>query len=250
MIVMPHWSATRFMLYDQCPVLFKERYIDGVALEPTEALCFGKAFHMGLEAFYQGLNGERAFRRAWKTMAEGELDGQVTRRLVEVGLDLYDKVVGLGLQGVPERGFSIDSNVELGAPIIGAIDLYDEASNIVYDFKTTRGNWSQARAQAEIWQPYLYTCAIWLETGNWPQFEYIVCNRATGALDRFRREWTPEEWLERMNAVWLRMCSVSVAVAQGKLECSGKHSLCPECGDRWSHEHVCDPVIQARRVRL
>jgi PD-(D/E)XK nuclease superfamily len=250
-VVLPHWSATKFMLYDQCPGEFKSRYVDGVALEPSEALCFGKAVHMGLEAHFNGQDGERAFRAAWKSMSQEELHGMVDPRLTGMGLTLIDKVVALDLHGVPERGFSLDTNAELGAPIIGALDLYDADSNTVYDFKTSRGNWSQDRAQREVWQPLLYTYALWSETDcDLPAFEYIVLNRASGQLNRFRREWTSDEWLAEMNAAWVRMCEVSVAVGQGHLECHGKHGLCPECGERWGHEHVCDERIYRRRVTL
>lgn len=238
------------MLFDQCPAIFRERYVEGVAIEQTEALCFGKAVHMGLEAHYNGQDGERAFRAAWKSFATVELGNRVHRDLTGTGIELLDKVIALDLKGVPERGFSIDTNVELGAPIIGAIDLYDKANNVVYDFKTTRGSWSQERAQREQWQPYLYTYAVWEETGQWPAFEYIVGNRATGTLTRFRREWTAEQWWDEMSALWVRMCEVSVAVAQDRLACHGKHGYCQECGERWTHDHACDETTHSRRVVL
>jgi len=249
-IVMPHWSATRFMLFDQCPGEFKARYVDGVALEPTEALCFGKAVHTALECHYNGGDGERLFRTVWKSMVRDDLGGRVNKNLTGMGIELLDKVIALDLHGTPELPIAIDSNFELGAPIVGAIDLYDEQSETVYDFKTTRGTWSQERAQAERWQPLLYTLAIWYEHGVWPAFEYIVLNRVTGALSRFRREWTQDEWLEQMNAAWLRASEISVAVAQGRLECHGNHGFCPECGERWEHDHICDEGTYSKRVTL
>src|SRR5580765_6971219 len=105
---MPHWSASRFMLFDQCPVLFKERYIDGVAVVPTEAMSFGSAVHMGLEAHFNGQDGIRAFRAAWKELAR-EI-GQVDPNLTATGLTLIEQVIDLDLKGIPERGFSIDTN--------------------------------------------------------------------------------------------------------------------------------------------
>lgn len=248
-VVMPHWSATRFMLYETCPALFKERYVDGVALEPTVPLVFGKSFHQGLEEHFNGGDGERAFRLAWKLGAESELNCKPDLRLTAVGLELLHKVMALGLKGVPERGFSIDTNVELGAPIVGALDLYDQTSNTVFDFKTTRGAWSQERAQTEVYQPLLYTWAIWDETDEWPAFEYIVCNRWNGALDRFRRQWTADEWWEQMNSCWLRMEHIARHTRAGHLECNGKHGACLECGERWDHSHVCDQEhMQRMRV--
>jgi hypothetical protein len=248
-IVVPHWSATRFMLFDQCPGEFKARYVDGVLLEPTEALCFGKAVHLGLEAHFRGSDGERAFRAAWKVETE-VLVGAVNRGLTSMGLTLIDKVIDLELHGIPEYGFALDTNGDLGAPIVGAIDLWDQDGNVIYDFKTTRGNWSQERAQSEVWQPLLYTYAMWDQAGAWPAFEYIVLNRVTGQLSRFRREWTPDEWLAEVNAAYLRMVAVADRVQHGQLDCHGKHGYCPECGERWGHDHECDTTTQSRRIRL
>jgi len=254
MSIMPHWSATRFMLFEQCPASFKERYVDGVAIEPTEALSFGQAVHMGLEAHYNGEAGERAFRAAWKQMTL-ELDGRVSRGLTATGLCLLQQVFDLNLAGTPERGFSIDTNYELGAPIVGAMDLWDQRESeaypegVIFDFKTTRGLWSQERAQAETWQPVLYPWAAWEETDRWPAFEYIVLNRFTGSLERFRRKWSADQYLAWQYDAWRRMETIAARVAAGDFVCSGQHGACPECGERWSHEHVCDDTHQ-RRIRL
>jgi hypothetical protein len=248
-IVVPHWSATRFMTFEQCPAEFKARYIDEQPFELTEALAFGKAIHVALEAYYQGRpDYELSFRREWKESSI-ELGGLVHRRLVGTGLELLDKVIALDLKGIPEYGFALDVEEDLRAPIIGAVDLWGEG--VVYDFKTTRGRWSQERAQLETWQPLLYSWAYWETTTVWPSFEYIVLNRVTGKLDRFRREWTEEQWLDEMNVLWVRMKLISAQVARGEFECHGNHGFCPECGDRWSHEHVCDETVHtARRIRL
>jgi PD-(D/E)XK nuclease superfamily len=241
MTIVPHWSASRFMLYDQCPAEFKARYIDGVALEATEALCFGSSMHLGLEAHFRGDDGVRAFRAAWRTMSQEQLGGRVDSRLTARGLDLLEAVFELGLEGVPERPFTIDTEADLLAPTIGFMDLYDQGSNTVYDFKTTLGSWSQERAQKETWQPLLYTWAAWEVTGEWPAFEYVVLNRATGRLDRFRRQWTHDEWLEQIATAWADMRTIALAVSADVLTCHGKHGWCPECGDRWTHEHECRP---------
>lgn len=243
---MPHWSASRFMVYDQCPAEFRSRYVDGVAIEPTEALCFGKAVHMGLEAHFSGQDGERAFRAAWQVYRE-ELGDQQVHSLTGVGILLIEQVKALHLKGIPERGFSLDTELVLGAPIIGAIDLMGNGT--LWDFKTTRGHWSQERAQTELWQPVLYAWAALQETGSLPAFEYIVMNRVTGQLDRFRRTWDEESWSEQWAKAYERMRATAQAVKNDQLECHGKHGACPECGERWSHEHVCDDTA-ARRIRL
>ena len=247
MTVMPHWSASRFMVWDQCPGEFKARYVSERPVQVTEAMAFGQSVHMGLETHYQGGDGIRAFRAAWKQF--GIELGDVDSGLTSKGMDLIDQVVELGLSGTPERGFSIDTNKELGAPIVGAIDLWGD-DDVIYDFKTTRGLWSQERAQKEVWQPALYTWARVLEEQDYEgAFEYIVLNRVTGTLQRFRRDWNSDELLEQMNQAWDRMRCIANDVYADRYACHGKHGFCPECGERWSHEHVCD-VRTTERIRL
>lgn len=246
MTVMPHWSASRFMLWDQCPGLFKARYVDGEAFQITEAVAFGQAVHQGLEAHFNDQDGIRAFRSAWKQSAVelGEVDPSLTAR----GMDLLDQVFDLNLAGTPERGFSLDTNAELGAPIVGAIDLWGN-DGVIYDFKTTRGLWSQQRAQQEVWQPVLYSMARWEQEPDFGgAFEYIVLNRVTGSLQRLRREWSADELVVQMDAAWNQMRYVATCVAADVYACHGKHGFCPECGDRWSHEHVC--AVSTERIRL
>lgn len=234
------------MLWEQCPQEFRRRYVDGEALETTEAMAFGQAIHQGLEAHYQGLDGERAFRRAWKATATPD----APRRLTVVGLELLEQAFALDLRGVPERGFSVDTEADLGAPIVGAIDLWG-ADNVIYDFKTTRGLWSQARAEREVWQPLLYTWARWLDEPSYEiAFEYIVLNRVTGTLERFRREWTHEEWLDQMSCLHERMRTIAGRLHDGDFSCPERHGQCPECGGQWGHDHDCEGTAPGLRIRL
>jgi hypothetical protein len=248
MTVMPHWSATRFMTWEQCPGEFKARYIDAQPFDMTEAVAFGQAVHLGLEAHFNGQDGIRAFRAAWKAIVlEHLLD--VDPNLTRMGMDLIEQVLELDLHGIPERGFSIDTNEELGAPIVGSIDLWG-SDNTIVDFKTTRGLWSQERAQKELWQPVLYAWARWNEDPDYEgAFEYIVMNRISGQVQRFCREWTADEIKEQMNEAWDRMRCIANDVRADRYVCRGKHGFCPECGERWAHDHVCD-VRTTQRIRL
>jgi hypothetical protein len=131
---------------------------------------------------------------------------------------------------------------------VGAIDLWGD-DGYIYDFKTTRGLWSQARAQTEVWQPALYTQARWLEEpGYGGEFEYIVLNRVTGTLQRFTRDWTRDDVVSLWNDVWEKMQVITTDIRLGHFVCSGNHGYCPECGDRWAHDHACSLTTGRARV--
>jgi hypothetical protein len=81
----------------------------------------------------------------------------------------------------------------LNAPLLGYVDLWSESTDTIYDFKTTLGAWSQERAEREVWQPCIYSMAYWLERDVIPNFEYIVLNRATADLQRFKTKRSEEQ---------------------------------------------------------
>ncbi|HYW89614.1 MAG TPA: PD-(D/E)XK nuclease family protein [Chloroflexota bacterium] len=247
-MIVPHWSCSRFMAWDICPGEYRARYVLERPVIVTEALAFGQAMHHALESHYTGQDGERAFRHFWRE-EQLHVDGGVSPRLTSTGLRLLDQVFELGLHGTPERGFEIDTNADLLAPIVGAIDLSDDTSGTVFDFKTTQGRWSQDRAQTEVWQPLIYTWAEWERTSQLFDFEYVVMDRSRGTVSRFRREhWSPDQWLAQMNVAWLRMQFIAAHVRADQFDCPGQHGFCPECGGRWSHDHECDTL--PRRIRL
>jgi RecB family exonuclease len=243
-----HWSASRFLCWEQCPAEFYARYIAGAKQEPTEAMLFGSAVHQGLEAHFKGGAAEPAFRAAWKSAADSL--GQVDPKLSSVGLDLLDRVVELDLQHgttvVSEWAFSIDTTERWGAPLVGAVDLIDLGDGHIYDFKTTTGAWSQARAERDIWQPALYALAV-SDALDWPdQFTYVVLNKPRRSVALFHVDHLIERWL----AMEKLADTIVQRVRDGDFACHGKHGFCQECGARWDHGHVCDLSTAPPRIRL
>lgn len=240
----PWWSPSKFTCYDQCPQLFYERYVLHAKEAPSEAMQFGSAVHKGLEAHFNGTDGELAFRREWR-LRSLEL-GQVDPKLSKTGLDLISRVMDLGLDGIPERKVWVRTDDYLNAPLLGYVDLWCSVSNTIVDFKTTVGAWSAERAEKEMHQPCFYSWAYWQETGIMPGFEYIVLNRATGSLSRFKTERTGDQI-----SAWLDRCrEIAVAVAADQFACKCRTGVsCPECGATWEHGHQCFPN-QSKRIRL
>jgi hypothetical protein len=240
-----HWSASRFMLWERCPAEFYARYIAGAREPASEAMLFGSAVHRGLEAHYLGNSGEATFRQVWKASVAEELHGQADAKLTAVGLDLLERTIELGLQGVPEYAFTLPTEA-WGAPTVGAVDLIDVRDGHVYDFKTTTGAWSQTRAERDIWQPALYAFAV-SEALDWPErFTYVVLNKVSRQVELFDLDNLQERWaaMDEMARV------IAARVVDGDFACHGKHGSCPECGVRWDHGHVCDLSATPPRIRL
>lgn len=243
---MPHWSASRFQSFEICAAEFYARYIHGAREPASEAMLFGSAVHSGLEAHYLGKSGTAAFRQVWKASVANDLQGQADAKLTAVGLDLIERVVELDLQGYPEWSFTLPTEDSWGAPTVGAVDLIDIRDGHIYDFKTTTGVWSQARAERDIWQPALYSWAV-AEALDWPErFSYVVLNKVSRTVDLFHLDDLEGRW-----AAMDEMAKVIVKrVAAGDFACGGKHGACQECGQRWDHGHVCDLSAAPPRIRL
>jgi len=235
------------MCWQQCPAEFYARYVAGHAEAPTEAMLFGSAIHLGLEAHFLGKDGEKVFRAAWKAAVQEPLSGAADPKLTGVGLTLLDGVFALGLSGTPEWTFRIATEDRWGAPTVGAVDLLDVDHQTIYDFKTTTGAWSQTRAERELWQPALYTLATTLAYDTWPiEFRYVVLNKVSGRVDVFVTRRGHDDLAELEE----RGTEISRRARQGDFACHGKHGACPECGATWEHVHACDLSAAPPRIRL
>lgn len=242
-----HWSASRFQSFEQCPAEFYSRYVAGHPEQPSEAMLFGAAVHLGLEALFNGADGEYAFRTAWKVAIQEQLAGDTDQKLTAVGLALLDCVAELGLAGSPEWPFRLDTTLVWGAPTVGYVDLVSPDGKEVFDFKTTTGAWSQARADREVWQPVLYTWAVAERYGEWPKrFTYVVLNKIARRVDLFVVEHPEERW----GTAYDQARAIARRVTDGDFACHGKHGACPECGAVWAHGHVCDLGSAPPRIRL
>lgn len=217
----PWWSTSKFSCWDYCPQEFYRRYVLREPIEPNTPMFFGTAVHKGLEAHYRGEDADLAFRRTWRQLVtELVAVGYKMPDLTGIGLDLIEKVIALDLHGEPERKIWVRSDSYLNAPLLGYTDLWCVDTNTIIDFKTTLGSWSAERAEREMWQPCLYSWAYWLETEIVPAFEYIVLNRGTGELQRFKTQRTHEQIMNTLT----RAREIAVAVEHEQWDClCGKH---------------------------
>jgi len=250
------------MLYEQCPQEYKARYIDGVASKPSLAMLFGHSVHTALEALHQGQGGAcldtasliedarsryvEEFDAARRSLAVEGITA--SGELYVQGLHMIDQVAAMRLQDGhcrAERWMSIPT--EWGGrdwPVVGAIDLWcppwSRHGAVVWDFKTTVGGWSEARAARERWQPLLYSWAYVRAYDQLPTFRYLVLNRATGTVEAFDRKWASKKaWLDDFHDLEFVAEEIADAIADGDFDCTKRHGNCLECGRPFGHEHVC-----------
>lgn len=272
-----HWSASRFMLFEQCPQAYKARYIDGVVSEPSLAMLFGHTVHTALEVLLQGQRGgcpmtaephtdhlecarARYFTEFERAQAILNPQGVTLDGIVYFeGLRMIDQVAAMRLnddkKSRSERRITIPTRWGgLDWPVVGAVDLWcppwSQNGAVIFDFKTTVGAWSATRAEKETWQPLLYSWAYQRAYDVVPTFRYLVLNRMTGAVDTFDRTWSRRDFqrdLEGMNDV---ANAIAEAVSHGDFDCTKRHGTCLECGEAYGHNHVCRTPKRHSRITL
>jgi hypothetical protein len=264
------------MLFEQCPRLYRDRYIDGIATTPSLPMLFGSAVHTALEAYHQGhrgvcLDGEAAedhydlaravYQEKYDEMAVRltELGLVAPAALYADGLWAIEAVAGLNLnadgRSTPERWFRLPTEATgLASPTIGAVDLWSQPWSqhgpVIWDFKTTAGSWGPDRAQRETWQPMLYTWAYRRAYDVIPVFKYVVLNRLTRTMQVFERSWSKVTWTADLRLVKTKAAAIVDAVQDGDFECAKRHGNCLECGRPFGHDHVCAEGSRPTKVKL
>ncbi len=214
-------SASRLSCYDYCPAEFHKRYILKHDEPPTPERLFGTAVHKGLEAHFLGQDDEIAFLREWRTLKSTLTVQQqsFTGNLQSRGLELLEMVRNLNLSGEPERIFHM-AQPGFKIPFMGYLDLWDEASSTIVDFKTTGYGWTQQKADAQIFQPALYSQAISDAYQVIPTFTFIVLPRIAGPLQIFDGTRTGDQIIE----AFARAKEILDLIEDGQFDCRcGKH---------------------------
>jgi len=174
-------SPSRLSAYEWCPQEFRRRYVLGIKEPTSPEMCFGTAVHAGIEALMLGDDAELAFVRKWRELqidltANGlAFSSALTAR----GLELLDMVVSLNLAGDPERQVMY-THPGIIIPLLGYVDLWGD--NHIVDFKTTAFGWKQKKADAQVFQPAIYSQAYLLEHGTIPKFTFVVLPRIAGPM--------------------------------------------------------------------
>lgn len=215
-------SPSRLACYAYCPAEFYKRYILKQDEPPTPERLFGTAVHKGLEALYLGEDDELAFLREWRQSKQALTDAQQVfgSGLDTRGLELLELVRNLGIQGQPERFISIVRE-GFSIPFIGYLDLWDEATMTITDFKTTGYGWTQDKANAQVFQPAIYSQAIADVFGVIPTFKFVVLPRIQGDVQVFDGTRTADQ----IAAAFEQARQIHEAIEQQEFTCRcGKHN--------------------------
>lgn len=188
-------SPSRLSCYAWCPAEFHKRYVLKQDDPPTVERMFGTSVHKGLEALFKGEDAELAFLRDWR---QSKRTLQAAEQVFGSGLDargleLVEMVSNLGLQGVPEQHILIAAP-DFNIPFIGYVDLWSEGH--IYDFKTTGWGWSQDKADAQIFQPAIYSQAHADAYGSIPKFTFVVLPRMQGPVQLYDGTRTGDQILQ------------------------------------------------------
>ena len=138
-----HLSVSAVQLYARCPLVWKRRYVDGVAEPPSPPMSFGLAFAKAMEAQHRGQDADTVFARAHAATGNAHPGAEHGLRLLELYRERFN------FTGTPEQKFSLylPQREQVPVPILGFMDL--EREEEVVEFKTSRNPWTQAKADAE-----------------------------------------------------------------------------------------------------
>lgn len=180
-----HLSPSQFTTYSLCPLMYYERYVLKIEPPAEPERLFGIAVHKGLEAQFRGEDDEMAFINQWREyLATLDLPrypaiGSLKAR----GLELLAQVRALGLTGEPERQIIV-LTAGITIPIMGFTDLW--CDGLIVDFKTAGFGWTQTKADAQLFQPAIYSHAYSLEhDGALPRFQFVVLPRINAPIQVF-----------------------------------------------------------------
>lgn len=212
-------SPSQLGTYDWCPAAWKARYVDGITEPPTEAMLFGTAVHKGCEQHYRGEDGIGAFVSNW-TYQAGCLTAAgvpVNPRLEMLGVRLVKQVRALGLAGETER--RVDVRVAGLPPLHGYVDLWDPEHNTVLDFKTSASAWTARKLERQVWQPAIYSQAVWEETTELPRFAFIVLPKDGSPIQRLDATRSARQLVEafdRARAIYAKMQALDLPCRCGQ----------------------------------
>jgi len=235
-------SYSAISAYEKCPLAYRFQYVDGLEVEPTPYLSFGRSLHAALEWFYGRETPEpptlesllEHLDTCWESAGYPNLDEERSylNNAREVLTQYYYRnLEDFRLPMAVEERFEIDMQDFVLSGVIDRVDCHPNGTYEILDYKTSRRLPEINRLREDLQLPiYQLGCnEVW---GIFPSkltFYYLIPNR------RYSTRPLDDAALARVRE---RMLQVAASISSGDFPAT-PNRLCPWC----SFEDVCPERI-------
>ncbi|MEW6554984.1 MAG: PD-(D/E)XK nuclease family protein [Actinomycetota bacterium] len=231
-------SYSALSAYENCPLSYRFQYVDGMEVEPTPYLSFGKSLHAALEWLYgratpepPSLEGLLSYLdECW--LSEGYATAEEEKSFHSQGREVltlfyYKNIEDFRLPVAVEERFELDKGGFILSGVIDRVDRNPDGSYEIIDYKTSRRLPELSRLRADLQLPiYQIACReIWGITPSKLSFYYLMHNQ------RYSTRPYDEEGLA---GVIRRLEAAAEAISRQEFPAT-PNRLCPWC----SFQDIC-----------
>ncbi len=228
-------SYSALSSYENCPLSYRFQYVDGLEVEPTPYLSFGRSLHAALEWLYgrstpepPSLEGLLSYLDScWSS--EGFSGADEESSYLKHGREVltrfyYSNIGDFRLPVAVEERFELDRGGFVLSGVIDRVDRNPDGSYEIIDYKTSRRLPEISRLREDLQLPiYQLACKeIWGINPSKLTFYYLVHNQ------RYSTRPLDEEGLARVVG---RLDAVAAAISRGDFHAT-PNRLCPWCSFR------------------
>lgn len=240
--------------YEKCPLSYRFQYVDGLEVEPTPYLAFGRSVHAALEWLYDRDTPEPPtlesflvyLDRCWES--EGYASLEEERSYLKNAREVltqyyYSNLRDFRLPVAVEERFEIDMGDFVLSGVIDRVDCNPDGSYEILDYKTSRRLPELNRLREDLQLPiYQLACReVWGITPAKLTFYYLIPNRrySTRPCDN-----------SRLSVIEERLARAAASISAGDFPAT-PNRLCPWC----SFEDICpartasEDAIEGYRAR-
>lgn len=172
-------SATSYNTYEQCPLLWKFKYLYKLIEPENPAFVIGTAYHKCLELFYKGESKDSIIEKIKEQLMPNKTKNEINQfALVRKMFDKYLEYPFEDNTLETEKKFKLDIssvlNVSSEINLIGFIDRI--TVNYIVDYKTTSEDYTLDTLQSNI-QSDIYSYIRWKQIGTIPPIIYHIMNK-------------------------------------------------------------------------
>ncbi len=231
-------SYSAVSCYEKCPLSYRFQYVDGLEVDPTPYLAFGRSMHAALEWLYGRQTPEPPtlesllayLDKCWESEGYSDLDEERSylRNAREVLTQYYySNLHDFRLPVAVEERFEMDMGDFVLSGVIDRVDCNPNGTYEILDYKTSRRLPELNRLREDLQLPiYQLACRdVWGITPAKLTFYYLIPNR---------RYTTKPCDSSRLQEVRERLVRVASSISASDFPAT-PNRLCPWC----SFEDIC-----------